>query len=137
MNEIFTAISSSSLLFFSPRNLITWKIFSKDFSLKLVNEGLQNKLQIYSERLGRQDKLISRLEEEIVHADEQCQEFLLYWNPNGDLKFINRVEHFLQAITNLFDDLFVIFIHFHPYEKMISEWRKPNNQSHTNSSNWQ
>lgn len=70
--------------------------FLKDFSLKLINEGLQNKLQIYSERLGRQDKLISRLEEEIVHADEQCQEFLLYWNPNGDLKFINRVEQLYE-----------------------------------------
>lgn len=64
--------------------------------MKLINEGLQNKLQIHSERLERQDKLISRLEEEIVHADEQCQEFLSYWNPNGDLKFINRVEHFYK-----------------------------------------
>lgn len=64
-----------------------------------MNEGLQNKLQIYAERLGRQDKLIGRLEEEIVHADEQCQEFLLYWNPNGDLKFINRVELFYKHFS--------------------------------------
>lgn len=59
--------------------------------MRLINEGLQNKLHLYAERLERQDRLISRLEEEIIHADEQCQEFLIYWNPQTNLKFPNQV----------------------------------------------
>ncbi len=55
--------------------------------MRLINEGLQNKIQIYAERLERQDKLISRLEQEMVHAEEQCQEFLLYWSRHDDGRF--------------------------------------------------
>ena len=59
--------------------------------MRLINEGLQNKIQIYAERLERQEKLIARLEQEIIHADEQCEEFLLYWNPHSRMSFLVEV----------------------------------------------
>ncbi|XP_065202598.1 centrosomal protein of 290 kDa-like isoform X2 [Planococcus citri] len=67
-----------------------WEYKSKfkiqDINMRLINEGLQNKIQIYAERLDRQDKLICRLEQEMNHADEQCREFLLYWSPHSNIR---------------------------------------------------
>lgn len=66
--------------------------------MRLFNEGLQNKIKIYAERLERQDKLINRLEQEIIHADEQCQEFLLYWSPRASLKVNLEVKNYAYCI---------------------------------------
>lgn len=73
--------------------------------MRLINEGLQNKIQIYAERLERQDKLISRLEQEIIHADEQCQEFLLYWSPHSGLKLNGEVRIYISYFSSLVEPL--------------------------------
>ena len=60
-------------------------VHAQDFEMKLINEGLKTKIHIYVERLERQEKLIKHLEQKVIQAGKQCEEFLLFWNTRSKL----------------------------------------------------